>query len=81
MMALDFCLRAAARKLDDGRSEASTIALGLRPSCAGEFARSRDVFGRNLNPTAREIYDQKDQAAFIQVATSVVLEERTSRQQ
>jgi hypothetical protein len=73
---LDACLHAAARKLDDGRSEASTVALGLRPLCAAEFVRSRDVFGRHLNPAARRMYDQKEEAAFVQIATAVVLEER-----
>jgi len=81
MAALDACLHAAARKLDDGRSEASTIALGLRPLCAAEFVRSRDVFGRHLNPVARQMYDQKEQAAFIQIATAVVLDERAKRHQ
>jgi hypothetical protein len=81
MTALDACLHAAARKLDDGRSEASTIALGLRPSCAAEFVRSRDVYGRQLNPAARQMYDDKEQAAFIQIATAAVLEERARRHQ
>ena len=49
LSALNACLQAAARKLDDGRSEASTVALALRPSCAAEFARSRDASARSLN--------------------------------
>jgi hypothetical protein len=81
MAALDSCLHAAARKLDDGRSEASTIALGLRPSCAGEFARSRDVYGSQLNPAASQIYHRTDDQAFIQVATAAVLDERGKRRQ
>jgi hypothetical protein len=81
LTALNACLHAAARKLDDGRSEASTIALGLRPLCAAEYVRSRDVYGRHLNPAARRMYDQKEQAVFIQIATAVVLEERARRRQ
>jgi hypothetical protein len=52
LLAMNACLDAAARKLDDGTSEASTIALGMRPSCAAEFARSRDVYASAMNPEA-----------------------------
>ena len=81
LTALEACLHAAARKLDDGRSEASTIALGLRPSCAAEFARSRDVFARHLSPAASQMYHRTDDEAFIQVATAAVLGERARRRQ
>jgi hypothetical protein len=79
LQALNVCLSAAARKLDDGKSDASTIALALRPSCAAEFARSRDVFGRELNPAAARMYHRTDDDAFVQVATSIVLHERAKR--
>lgn len=79
--ALVACLHAAARKLDDGRSEASTIALGLRPSCAGEFARSRDVAASSLNPAAAQIFHRSDDASFMQIATAIVLDERAKRRQ
>jgi hypothetical protein len=72
-------LHAAAIKLDDGRSEASTIALGLRPSCADEFARSRDLYAQSLNPAAAQIFHRTDDQAFVQLATAAVLEERTKR--
>jgi hypothetical protein len=74
------CLIASARKLDDNRSDASTIALALRSPCAAEFARSRDVFGRSLNPAARRMFDREEDASFLQLATTVVLGERAKRQ-
>lgn len=73
------CLHSAAKKLDDNKSPASTIALGMRPLCASEFASSREVYGRNLNPTARRIYDRKDQESYMQIATTAVLDERAKR--
>jgi hypothetical protein len=73
------CLVAADRKLDDNRSDASTIALALRPFCAAQFARSYDLFGRNLSPVAREMYDEQADATFLRVATAVVLGERAKR--
>jgi hypothetical protein len=79
MNALISCLHAAAKKLDDNRSEASTVALGLRSLCAAEFAPSREVYGRHLNPAARQMYDRKEQEAFIQIATTAVLDERAKR--
>ena len=36
------CLHAAAIKLDDGTSDATAVARGLKASCWGEFARSTD---------------------------------------
>jgi hypothetical protein len=81
LLTLNACLDAAARKLDDGTSEASTIALGMRPSCAGEFARSRDVYASNLNPAAAQIFHRSDDQDFIQVATAAVLTERANRRQ
>jgi hypothetical protein len=74
------CLFANARKIDDGRSDASTIALALRPSCAAEYARSRDVYGRELNPEARRMFDREEDAQFLQLATKVVLVERAKSQ-
>ncbi|SRR5258707_8329275 len=73
------CLHAAAIKLDDGRSEASTIALGLRPSCAAEFARSRDVYAQSMNPSAAQLFHRTDDQAFMQLATAAVLDERAKR--
>ena len=81
LIVLNACLQAAARKLDDGRSEASTVALSVRPSCAAEFARSRDVYARSLNPQASQMYHRMDDQAFKQAATAAVLEERAQRRQ
>jgi hypothetical protein len=81
MEALDSCLHAAAKKLDDGRSEASTIALGMRPSRAGAFARSRDVYASQFNPAVSQMFHRTDDQAFMQLATAAVLDERAKRRQ
>ena len=81
VLAFNECLGAAARRLDDGTSEASIVALGLRPSCAAEFARSRNMFASSLSPGAQRMFHQRDAQAFIQAATAVVLEERAKRRQ
>ena len=79
--ALNACLRAAARKLDDGRSEASTVALALRPSCTAEFARSRDIYARSISSQASQMYHKMDDQTFKRAATNAVLEERAQRRQ
>ena len=82
LSALNACLQAAARKLDDGRSEAGTVALALRPSCATEFAHSRDASARSLNSQqASQAYHRMDDQAFKQAATAAVIEERAQRRQ
>ena len=81
LSALNACLQAAARKLDDGRSEASTVALALRPSCAAEFARSRDLYARSLSSQASQMYHKMDDQTFKRAATNAVLEERAQRRQ
>ena len=77
--ALTTCLNAAAIKLDDGRSEVGTIALGLRPLCDAEFVRSRDVYAHGLNPAAAEMFHRADDDAFMEMATIAVLNERARR--
>ncbi len=77
--ALFACLHAAAKKLDDNRSDATSIAMAMKPLCAGEFSQSRDIEGRRLNPTARVLYDRKELEAFLSIATTVVLDERSKR--
>ena len=46
LQAVTVCLSAAARKLDDGKSDASTIALGLRPGGVGGARKAASVLNR-----------------------------------
>ena len=81
VVTLNACLQAAAKKLDDRKSEASTVALALKPSCAAEFARSRDLYARSLSSQQASQYHRQDDQAFKQAATNAVLEERAQRRQ
>jgi hypothetical protein len=73
------CLDAATLRLDDGVSDARSVALSLRAPCDPEFARSRDVFARNMNPAGAEIFHREDDAVFMRIAMVVVLGERGKR--
>ena len=59
------CLVAADRRLDDHISDASTIALALRPSCNAQFARAFELGARGLSPYGQELYDSHADAFFL----------------
>jgi len=73
------CLHTNARKLDDHRSDASTIALSLRSVCAKEFFKLMDVFGRHLDPVERLILAKEGEENFMRHAIETVLRERAGR--
>jgi hypothetical protein len=47
--------------MDDGGSDASTIALGIKSLCASQFGRTVELEGRRLNPAARRLFESKVQ--------------------
>jgi hypothetical protein len=50
-MAYDDCLIAAARKADDGKSDASTIALAMKSQCIPQTERvTRALAGATMGP-------------------------------
>jgi hypothetical protein len=73
------CLDAAAREMDDGRSEASTIALSIKSLCASQFARTVELEGRSVNPAARRSFGSKVQDSQLEMATQAVLAGRADR--
>jgi hypothetical protein len=73
------CLDAAAREMDDGRSDASTIALGIKSLCASQFARTVELEGGRLNPAARRLFESKVQDSQLEMATQAVLAGRADR--
>jgi hypothetical protein len=77
--ALIACLVATDRKLDDNVSDASTVALALRPFCNAKFTRSFELGGRGLSPYGQELYDKGATEVFLRTATAVVIGERTKK--
>jgi hypothetical protein len=73
------CLDAAAREMDDGRSDASTIALAIKSLCASQFASTVEIEGRSLNPAARRLFESKAQDSQLEMATQAVLAGRADR--
>jgi single-stranded DNA-binding protein len=70
------CLEAAAAKMDDGKSDAMTVATAIKPLCAGEFAQSVKLSGSGLSPYARNLFEEKVQANQLELATTAVLDHR-----
>jgi hypothetical protein len=48
------CLARAARRLDDFKSDAATIAQGMLSACAAEFDEDVRVYSRNLDLQGRQ---------------------------
>jgi hypothetical protein len=70
------CLEAAARRLDDGRSEVATIAAAVRSACAAKFAEPVKMPGAPMNTAARKKYEERLQARQLELSTMVVLDAR-----
>jgi len=70
------CLDAAARLLDDGRSDVATIAAAVRSACAAKFAEPVKIPGATMNPAARKKYEERRQARQLELSTMVVLDAR-----
>jgi hypothetical protein len=70
------CMHKAARQLDDGKSDAASVALAIMPSCTSEFRNSLRVSNREMNPQARKMFESDIERRQIEIATKMVLEER-----
>lgn len=72
------CMDAAAKALDDHRSDASTIAMGVSAMCRPEFNRSVDLVGQQFAPEPKLMFKRKAESHHLELATSIVLKRRQS---
>lgn len=72
------CLHTAALRLDDGRSEASSIGIGVAGACTGERHAYAMVAGRGVYQLERGMQERLDNEAQDR-ATAIVLAERARR--
>jgi hypothetical protein len=73
------CLFDAARRLDDGKSDALTIAAAVVPACGAEREKAQALYGRGLPLPAQIRYRQQlrdHPEADLELATGIVLEVR-----
>ena len=75
------CLRMAAERLDDGKSDATRVGLAIEPMCAQQFSKSIETNGRDLNPAAFELFVNKERQDQLQFAIETVFRVRSLRAQ
>ena len=73
------CLYRAARDLDDGRSDAATIARGIMPMCSTEWARIMASYARSMSGRAFAGFEANVSKTRIDDATRAVLVHRSSK--
>ncbi len=70
------CSYETAKRLDDGMSDASTIALAVEPNCRSQFQRTKDLQAQAMNPEAARMFNAKADDAELGLVTQIVLKER-----
>jgi hypothetical protein len=70
------CLVRMARNLDDGRSPAMDVAVGVASACASERYRSAQLTAQGMNPQAQMMFMRKVSANGPSFAVGAVLRER-----
>jgi len=72
------CLRNAARKLDDGKSDATTIATAMHEMCVAEYMKSIEAYTQFFgdDQVARQEFATRALPGEMRFATMIVLELR-----
>jgi hypothetical protein len=70
------CLAASAEDMDDGISDASTVAVAVAAMCHSEFLASRETFSRGMNAPTRTMFERGAGDMEIENATIAVLKAR-----
>lgn len=79
-VANELCLRNAAQRLDDGKSDATTIAIAMFSACTIEYMHKVHVYTQVFgdDPVARQAFAERQRPDQIALATSIVLEQRAA---
>jgi hypothetical protein len=71
------CLHRAAVDLDDGATDAASVASKVGDYCAPEYQRVVDLQSQDMKPAAKKAFTQKAQASQLDDATAAVQQERS----
>jgi hypothetical protein len=77
--ALAECLIDNGRALDDGISDALTIAEAVLAACTQQQQTATELYGRHLSPQAKLLYLERTQEATRQRAVRAVLDSRRAQ--
>ena len=72
------CLYKNAREMDDGRSDASTIATAIRSTCRSLYNQSLIVFSQGSSPQVKRVFYDRSQNNDVEMATTAVLRTRAN---
>lgn len=73
------CIETNAKAMDDGRSDASTVAAVVRSACKEQFGRSLAVSARALSPAAQQAFFRSMQGKDFEYAIRTVLRLRRQK--
>lgn len=73
------CLYKYAREMDDGRSDARTIAVAVRSSCRSLYTQSLVVFIQGESPQTKRLFYDRSQNNDLDAATTVVVRTRANK--
>lgn len=73
------CIRAAAARLDDGKSDPTSIALGITSACAAQYNTFREhMVGKNITQNGQAAARIMARDMEIRLATTAVLYQRAT---
>jgi hypothetical protein len=75
------CMMRAANSLDDGISDALSVAVAVRGACKVEERRSVEVAGAGMTFPAYQGFQRNIEPYLMQSATTIVMEQRKRRRQ
>jgi hypothetical protein len=73
------CLKLSAQKLDDLRSDATSVAYGLTGACSSEINRSIEAGGQGMTFEVYQSFRARTNAFWLKTATEIVLSARAAR--
>jgi hypothetical protein len=73
------CLRNAAGKIDDGKSDPNTIAPQVAAQCASQYATLKETLGGNLAGNARQSFEVDMDGRQLSLVSDVVQRRRASQ--
>lgn len=79
MQAHSDCVQSAIARLDDGQSDARTIAIAATAECRVEQGAVADVFAQGKSPYVRQLLYERFVEQEADIATSLVLEYRRAQ--
>jgi hypothetical protein len=70
------CSYETAKRLDDGMSDAATIALAVEPNCRSQFQKTKDLQAQAMNLETSRMFNAKADEAELGLVTEIVLKVR-----